>query len=186
LEGLVFCGKGAANQNSYSLTGTGLTKHASEIRFALRRKTLERRMMTRDDLQSLLLRNLPEVDHRGEVVDEVGPDSVRLRMPVLDTYLSHDLPPGSGKNVLSGPIEMGFAETAMYACVHAVYGPMVSASTVSFTGMFLRAAGSGDLTAKATLLRRGRSTAFVEALLFPAEATEPCAQFTATYAIRAL
>lgn len=142
--------------------------------------------MTRSELSALLSRNLPVVDHRGEVVEEVAADSVRLRLPVLQTYLSHDLPPGSGQVVLSGPITMGFAETAMYACVHAAYGARVLAVTLSLNASFLRLAGGADLTATARLLRRGRSIAFVEAHLYSGDSHEPCAHVTASYAVREL
>jgi acyl-coenzyme A thioesterase PaaI-like protein len=142
--------------------------------------------MTPAELSELLARNLPVVDHRGEVVEEVTRDAVRLRLPVLDTYLSHDLPPGSGQVVLSGPIAMGFAETAMYACVHAVYGPRVLAVTLSLTVSFLRLAGGDDLIGVARLLERGRGVAFVEVHLYSGDAREPCAHATANYAIRNL
>jgi uncharacterized protein (TIGR00369 family) len=139
--------------------------------------------MSRDDLSALLIRNLPEVDHRGEIIEEIGDDFVRLRLPVHDSYISHDLPAGSGQSVLSGPITIGFAETAMYACVHAFYGPQVFAATLSLNVSFLRLAGHADLIAVCRLLRRGRSVAFVEAHLFSGDNQRACAQVTAAYGI---
>ena len=142
--------------------------------------------MTSNDLAELLIRNLPEVDHRGEVIEVIGKDFVQLRLPVLSTYLSHDLPAGSGQIVLSGPIAIGFAETSMYACVHAFYGARVLAVTVALNVSFLRMAGAADLTAVARLLKRGRSIAFVEAHLYSGAMDKPCAHVTANYAIQEL
>jgi uncharacterized protein (TIGR00369 family) len=139
--------------------------------------------MRPDDLSALLIGNLPEVDHRGEVIEEIGDDFVRLRLPVRASYISHDLPAGSGQSVLSGPITIGFAETAMYACVHAFYGPQVFAVTLSLNVSFLRLAGHADLIAVCRLLRRGRNVAFVEAHLYSGDSQKACAQITATYGI---
>ena len=79
---------------------------------------------------------------------------------------------------------MGFSDTALYACIHAFYGASVFAAIVSFNVSFFRVAGAGDLTAVARLLRKGKSLAFVEAHLYSGASTTPCAQVTATYAIR--
>ncbi len=134
----------------------------------------------------LLARNLPAVDHRNEIVEEIGQDSLRMRLPVLESYLSHDLPAGSAQIVLSGPVMMGFVDTAMYACVHAIYGREIFAAVVSLNMSFLRIAGAGDLIAVARLLRRGKSLAFLEVHLFSGDNSEPCTHATATYAVRKL
>lgn len=75
--------------------------------------------MTPGDLSALLMANLPAVDHRGGVIVEIGTDFVRMRLPVNDSYFNHDLPPGSGQKILSGPISLGFTQTALCACVYA-------------------------------------------------------------------
>jgi acyl-coenzyme A thioesterase PaaI-like protein len=142
--------------------------------------------MTPAELSALLIRNLPAVDHRGEIVEEISSDFVRLRLPIISDYLSHDLPPGSDQVVLSGPVTIGFAETAMYAAVHVVYGAQVLATTLSLNISFLRLAGTADLTARARVLRRGRAIAFVEAHLYSGDTSEPCAHVTASYAVRGL
>ncbi len=136
------------------------------------------------EILALLKRNLPIEDQRGEIIEEIGASHLRMRLPVVPEYLSHDLPPGSGQTVLSGPIAMGFADTAMYACVHAFYGADIFAAMVNFNVSFFSVAGKDDLTAVATLKRKGKSLAFVEALLYSGSSNEPCAQVTATYAIR--
>lgn len=140
--------------------------------------------LTAPELLALLNKNLPSVDHRGEIIEEIGASHLRMRLPVSFDYLSQDFPAGSGRVVLSGPIAMGFADTALYACVHAFYGASVFAAIVSFNVSFLSIAGAGDLTAIARLLRKGKSLAFVEAHLYSGESATPCAHVTATYAVR--
>ena len=81
---------------------------------------------------------------------------------------------------------MGLADTALYSCIHAFYGASVLAAIVSFNVSFFYVAGAGDVTAVARLLRKGKSLAFVEAHLYSGALTNPCAQVTATYAIRAI
>ena len=135
-------------------------------------------------LERLLRRNLPAVDHRDEIVEEVGADFVRLRLPMRHEYVG----PASldGEGIVSGPITMGFADTALYACVHAFYGEDVVAVIATFNVSFLRAARAADLLATARLLKRGRSLAFVEAHLGSDGSTEPFMHVTATYAVRPL
>lgn len=138
------------------------------------------------EITRLLSELLPEVDHRGELVEEIGERHIRVRLPVHRSYLSQDMPRGSGQAVLSGPIMLGFAETAMFACVHAFYGAHVFAVVVTFNASFLGIAGGDDLVAEARLLKQGRRLAFVEAHLYTGSSNEPCAHVTATYALRAL
>ncbi len=91
-----------------------------------------------EQLMRLLEKNLPAVDHRNEVIEEIGESSLGMRLPVLDIYLSKDLPAGSGQVVLSGPIVVGFADTALYACIHAFYGAEVFAAIVNLNVSFFR------------------------------------------------
>lgn len=141
-------------------------------------------MLTRDELTDFLQRALPVVDHRGEIIDGISADSLCMRLPSRPDYLGPELPAGSGRVVMSGPVMMGFADTALYACIHAFYGTAVAAVIVNFQVIFLSVAGGGDLRAVARIVRKGRTLAFVEAHLFSGDANSPCAQVTATYAIR--
>jgi acyl-coenzyme A thioesterase PaaI-like protein len=142
--------------------------------------------MAPNALSALLIANLPSVDHRREIIEEIGTDFVRMRLPVNDTYFSHDLPPGSGNKVLSGPISLGFAETALYACVHAFYGPDCLATTTCLNTTYFRFAAYADVLAIAKLLSRGKSIASLETHLYSVGAEKPFAHVTATYAIRTL
>lgn len=138
------------------------------------------------ELMALLDENLPRVDRRGEVIEEIGEDFIRLRLHVQETYLSLDLPAGSGQVVLSAPVMIGLADTAMYSCVHAFYGREVFAAIVSLNVSFFRIAGAGELSVLARILRRGKALAFLEAHLYSGAATEPCGHVTATYAMRSM
>jgi acyl-coenzyme A thioesterase PaaI-like protein len=142
--------------------------------------------LSASEITDLLQKNLPSVDHRNEVIISVNANSLSMRLPVVKDYLSKDLPAGSGQIVLSGPIMLGFADTAMYACVHASYGSEVLAVIVNFNVSFFRLAGDADLLAKARIVRKGRSIAFLEAHLFSGGSLEACAQVTATYSIKYL
>lgn len=141
-------------------------------------------MLSAEELTGLLIRTLPAADHRGELIELVSADELHMRLPLCQDYVSHDLPPGSGHQVMSGPVMMGFADTALYACIHASYGADVLAVIVNFNVSFLSVAGARDLRAVARILRKGRSLAFVEAHLYSGDAQAACAQVTATYAIR--
>lgn len=142
--------------------------------------------LTAAALEQLLRRSLPAVDHRGEAVEHVGADFVRLRLPMRAEYVGPASASTSGEGIVSGPITMGFADTALYACVHAFYGEDVVAVIVSINASFLRAARNADLVATARLLKRGRSLAFVETHLHSDGSNEACAHVTATYAVRAV
>jgi acyl-coenzyme A thioesterase PaaI-like protein len=79
-------------------------------------------VLTIPEIEGLLRRHLPVIDHRGECVEEISKNRLRLRLPMRSDYVSSDLPPGSGQNVVSAPVMMGLADTAMYATIHAFYG----------------------------------------------------------------
>lgn len=136
-------------------------------------------------ISRLIKRNLPEVDQGYGSVEEIGLDFLCWKMPVQKSHLSHDLPAGSGSVLLSGPVLMGAAETALYACVHAFYGPDVLVLTSTFQVVFLRPARAGDLTVLAKLLHKGGKSAALEARVFSGASEKPCALVTATYSVDA-
>ena len=139
--------------------------------------------MNARELEALLARELPSVDHRGEVIEEIGPAHLRMRLAVRPDYLSVDVPPGSGQAMLSAPVMMGFADTAMYAAVHVFYGASAIGAIVNFSTSFMRIAGSDDLLAEVMLLKKGRKLAFLETRLTSLGQSEPCALVTATYSV---
>jgi acyl-coenzyme A thioesterase PaaI-like protein len=136
------------------------------------------------DLERLLRRKLPSIDQNEEAVETVSADRVRVRMPFRPQYMGGDVWQDSGERVFSGPKVMGFADTAMYACMHAALGEDVIAVMSNLVITFMRPAKARDLIAEARLIRRGRSLAYLEAYLYSDGSAEPIAHATSSFAYR--
>jgi hypothetical protein len=98
--------------------------------------------LTPEEAERTIITNLPPIDHHGEAVEAVGHDSIRIRLPFRSEFIGTEpWQNGSGK-VFSGPIVMGFADTAMYCCVMAAMGtsviPVWPISTSRFSGQPVR------------------------------------------------
>ena len=89
---------------------------------------------------------------------------------------------GSGR-VYSGPMVMGLADTAMYACVMAAMGWGVIPVMVAYAITFLRPARDTDLIAEARIVRRGGRLHYLECWLTSEGEAEPCAHITSTYRV---
>lgn len=135
------------------------------------------------EVEALIRTHLPIADHRGEVIDRIDGHQLWMRLPMRAEYLSHDLPPETGNKLVSAPVMMGLADTAMYAAVHAFYGSDAFGAIVSLNVSFLRPAPAEDLVAEVRLLRQGKKLAFLEASIAGVRANETCAHVTATYSI---
>jgi acyl-coenzyme A thioesterase PaaI-like protein len=98
--------------------------------------------------------------------------------------MGRDVWKGSGANVYSGPMVLGFADTAMYACIVGTFGGKVLGIIQTMTTNFLRPARDTDLIAQVRISRRGKRSIYLEAWLFSDGDTEPAAHVTATAAIR--
>ncbi len=136
------------------------------------------------DLERILIRKLPKIDHNEEAVETISDDRVRVRMPFRPQYMGGDVWQDSGERVFSGPKVMGFADTAMYACMHAALGEEVIAVMSNLVITFMRPAQARDLIAEARLIRRGRSLAYLEAYLYSDGSAEPIAHATSSFAYR--
>lgn len=64
------------------------------------------------EILALLKRNLPIEDQRGEIIEEIGASHLRMLVPVVSKYLSHDPSSGSSQTIFSKPIITGYADTA--------------------------------------------------------------------------
>jgi len=140
-------------------------------------------ILTIEEVQAALGK-LPVVDHHGEIVEYVGDGELRVRLPFRREYMGRDVWKGSGANVYSGPMVLGFADTAMYACIVGTFGGKVSGIIQTMTTNFLRPARDTDLIAQVRISRRGKRSIYLEAWLFSDGDTEPAAHVTATAAIR--
>ncbi|ETX00823.1 MAG: hypothetical protein ETSY1_09710 [Candidatus Entotheonella factor] len=137
------------------------------------------------DLKALIVSNLPPVDQHDEIVEAVGEDWVRLRLPFRQDYLGTDLWLSGDGVVFSGPLVMGFADTVMYSCVHAMLGRDVIAVMVNLMVTFLRPAKAADIMGHGRLIRKGKRHAYVEVYLYSDGDAEPIAHVTSTHSIAA-
>jgi acyl-coenzyme A thioesterase PaaI-like protein len=135
------------------------------------------------EAERMITRNLPPIDHHDEVVEDVGINSIRVRLPFQREFMGTEpWQDGSGQ-VFSGPMVMGFADTAMYCCVMAAMGSNVIPVMANFNITFLRPARATDLIAEARIVRRGGRLHYLECWLTSDGETEPCAHITSTYRV---
>lgn len=149
-------------------------------------RTMERgpkAALTPAETEALIVRNLPSVDHHGEAVEAVGGDAIRVRLPFRPEFMGDEpWQDGSGR-VFSGPMVMGFADTAMYGCVLTALGEDVIPVMANYAITFLRPAREADLIAEARIVRRGARLHYLECWLTPDGDPEPCAHITSTYRV---
>ena len=139
--------------------------------------------LTPEQTQLTIITNLPPVDHHGEIVEAVGPDTLRVRLPFKAEYLGAEpWQDGSGR-VFSGPMVMGFADTAMYCCVMAAMGTDVIPVMANLNVTFLRPARAADLIAEVRIVRRGGRLHYLECWLNSDGESVPCAHITSTYRV---
>lgn len=82
--------------------------------------------LTARQVQSGIIAGLPPVDYHGEVIESVGPNTARLRLPFKSEYLGAELwQDGSGR-VFSGPMVMALADLAMVCCTQAAWAGALS------------------------------------------------------------
>jgi acyl-coenzyme A thioesterase PaaI-like protein len=135
------------------------------------------------EAEAMIGKNLPPIDHHGEVVEQVGKNSLRVRLPYKSEFMGAEpWQDGSGR-VFSGPMVMGFADTAMYCCVMAAMGADVIPVMANLNITFLRPARAADLIAEARIVRRGGRLHYLECWLTSDGDAEPCAHITSTYRV---
>ncbi len=140
--------------------------------------------LTADEVKNEILARLPICDHHDEIVEYVGDGELRMRLPFRHEFMGRDVWQDTGGSVFSGPMVMGLADTAMYACIRTTYGQNVVGITQTMTINFLRPAPAMDLMANVRLLRRGQRSHYLEAYLYSAGSAEPIAHVTATAVLR--
>ena len=109
-------------------------------------------------------------------IEEVGERRARVRISVG----TDGLRPGG---IVSGPVLMSLADSAVWAAVIGVVGDAAMAVTVSLTIHFLRPAPPGDVVAEAQLHKVGRRLATGDVLIYADGQPEPVAHATVTYAL---
>jgi len=139
--------------------------------------------LTPEEVQAAL-RKLPIIDHHDEVVEHVADGQVRVRLPFRREYMGRDVWKDSSGSVYSGPMVLGFADTAMYGCIVGTFGGNVLGIVQTMTTNFLRPAREADLIAHVKILRRGKRSIYLETFPFSDGDTDPVAHVTATAVIR--
>jgi len=140
-------------------------------------------LLTAKEVELAITKNLPPIDHHNEIVEDVGRDSIRIRLPFNGDFVGTEpWQDGTGK-VFSGPMVMGFADTAMYCCVLAAMGMEVIPVMINLSIAFIRRTRASDLIAEARIVRRGGRLHYLECWLTSAGEAEPCAHITSTYRV---
>lgn len=133
--------------------------------------------LTVEDASRILQDNFaPWIHDLGLVIEEVGESVARLRLP-FSTRLTRV------GGTICGQALMSFADTAMVIAISAASGGFRPMTTVGQTISFLRPVSSNDVIAEARVLRLGKTLAFGEVGLRPAEHDGLAAHVTTTYAI---
>jgi uncharacterized protein (TIGR00369 family) len=133
-------------------------------------------MSAETELLDLLRRTLPARDLHDVAVDTVEEGEIRLRFPFHADYL------GPGE-IVSGPLLLSFADTAIYAAAQLDLRAGQIALTSTLNVSFLRQAQPLDVIALSRVIRRGKTVAHAEAWLFNHSATDPILHATASCAI---
>lgn len=140
-------------------------------------------VLSAQQAQATVTANLPPVDHHDEIVEAVGPNTLRIRLPFKPEYLGTEPWQNGVGKVYSGPMVMGFADTAMYCCVMAALGTNVIPVMANLNITFLRPAADRDLLAEARIVRRGGRLYYLECWLTSDGDSAPCAHVTSTYRV---
>jgi uncharacterized protein (TIGR00369 family) len=109
-------------------------------------------------------------------VEDVTDRHARVRSIVTPERLR----PGG---IVSGPVLMALADTAVWVAVLSVVGRVAMTVTVDLNIHFLRPAPPVDVVADARLLKLGRRLAVGDVLMYSDGDPQPVAQATVTYAI---
>jgi acyl-coenzyme A thioesterase PaaI-like protein len=140
-------------------------------------------LLTAEQAQSTITKNLPSIDHHDEIVEAIGPNTLRLRLPFKPEYVGAELWQDGAGRVFSGPMVMGLADTAMYCCLMAALGASVIPVMANFNVTFLRPARAADLIADVRIVRRGGRLYYLECWLNSEGEAHLCAHVTSTYRV---
>lgn len=132
--------------------------------------------MTEEELTALLRRTLPSRDLHDLTVEAIEEGEIRLHFPFKPDHLG----PGG---IVSGPLLLSHADTAIYAAVQHGLPSGQIALTSTLNVSFLRPAQPVDVIALSRVLRRGKRLAHAEAWLFNYAAMDPIIHATASCAI---
>jgi uncharacterized protein (TIGR00369 family) len=107
---------------------------------------------------------------------EIGRGRATLRVGYDESFIR----PGG---TISGPVQMGLADLAMFAALQGAVGPMPAAVTSSLNINFLRRPAPAGLRAEARLIKLGRRLAVGEVGLYSEGDPAMVAHVVATYVV---
>ena len=139
---------------------------------------MERPVMTREQVESLLEREFPQLHYDGRVyhIEAVGPLTARLRLD----YHERNLRPGG---TLSGPSMMALADLCFYVALLANVGPVPLAVTTNLSFNFLRKPERRALVAECVILKLGKRLVVGEVALRSEGHPDVVCHATGTYSI---
>ena len=129
-----------------------------------------------DEVRSLIKRHFPHVIEFPVSVSARGEGSLALTLAVTEAMLR----PGG---TISGPTLMTLADTAMYVLLLSELGAVEQAVTTSMHIDFLRRPALVPVTARAELLKLGRTLAVGRVTMFSEGDARPIAHASITYAL---
>lgn len=130
--------------------------------------------MTLEEMRRFFATEFPQ---STVVIEAVDAGTARVRQRIGDG----ELRPGG---TVSGPVLMATADSAMYAALLSMIGPVALAVTTSLHIDFLRKPPAGrDIVADARILKLGKRLAVGEVTLYSGEARDPVARASLTYSI---
>ena len=131
--------------------------------------------MTIPELTEFLDEQFPQIKGDFEIVC-LSDSAVTVRFLTAKKHLR----PGG---TVSGPAMFALADVAMYIAVLSRIGPRALAVTTNCTINFMRKPTPESLTARATILKSGRTLCVGEVGIFSGQSTDPVAHAVLTYSI---
>lgn len=131
--------------------------------------------------QSILDKIFPTwVSELKPIVKEVSSLDIKLKIQAKESILR----PG---DIVSGQAMLALVDTAMVMGVIAAIGELKPTATVNLNASFLKPLAAKEFIVQAKVIRKGRTMAFTEARIYPAELDENscCFSATGTYALPA-
>ncbi|MEL6125012.1 MAG: PaaI family thioesterase [Pseudomonadota bacterium] len=132
-------------------------------------------VMTVEEVSAFLAEVFPQIDGNF-IVEDVGPMSARVRMPMREEKLR----PGG---TVSGPAMFGLADCAFYVAVLAMIGREALTVTTNCSIDFMRKPAAEDMVAEVRLLKLGRVLAVGDVMLYSEGSDDPVARASLTYSI---
>ncbi len=132
--------------------------------------------MTVCQITNFLVAEFPQINGEFEIVN-LSDDGVTVSLLVKDRHLR----PGG---TISGPSMFALADVSFYIAVLANIGPKATAVTTNCNIDFMLKPSKSDLTAKARILKLGKSLIVGDVLLYSKGTPNPVARASLTYSIQ--